>query len=93
MAGAYSQDLRKRLITTIEALPDSSLPFEVSVSRVVNWRRRWLDIGTAAAKPERSEASVSRVVLFNLRVEVTKFASCVIPQSLARPLIPSSRLK
>jgi transposase len=25
--------------------------FAVSVSTVVNWRRRWLDTGTAAAKP------------------------------------------
>src|SRR5208337_3874115 len=52
MAGAYSQDLRKRVIATIEAgasCRTAASRFAVSVSTVVNWRRRWLD--TAAAKP------------------------------------------
>lgn len=54
MAGAYSQDLRKRVIATIEAgasCRTAASRFAVSVSTVVNWRRRWLDTGTAAAKP------------------------------------------
>ena len=54
MAGAYSQDLRKRVIATIEAGASrrtAASRFAVSVSTVVNWRRRWLDTGTAAAKP------------------------------------------
>jgi transposase len=51
MAGAYSQDLRKRVIAMIEAGAScraAAARFAVSVSTVVNWRRRWL---TAAAKP------------------------------------------
>ena len=54
MAGAYSQDLRERVIATIEAgtsCRTAAARFAVSVSTVVNWRRRWLDTGTAAAKP------------------------------------------
>src|SRR5208337_2965485 len=47
MAGAYSQDLRKRVIATIEAgasCRTAASRFAVSVSTVV-------DTGTAAAKP------------------------------------------
>ena len=54
MAGAYSQDSRKRVIAMIEAGAScraAAARFAVSVSTVVNWRRRWLDTGTAAAKP------------------------------------------
>ena len=54
MAGAYSQDLRERVIATIEAgasCRTAAARFAVSVATVVNWRRRFLDTGTAAAKP------------------------------------------
>jgi transposase len=54
MAGAYSQDLRNRVI---EAISDgascraAAARYAVSVSTAVNWRRRWLETGSAAAKP------------------------------------------
>jgi transposase len=54
MAGAYSQDLRHRVIAMIEAGAScraAAARFAVGVSTVVHWRRRWLDTGTAAAKP------------------------------------------
>jgi transposase len=54
MAGAYSQDLRERVIAAIEvgaSCRTAAARFAVSVATVVNWRRRWLDTGTAAAKP------------------------------------------
>lgn len=54
MAGAYLQDLRERVIAAIEAGANcraAASRYAVSVSTVVNWRRRWLDTGTAAAKP------------------------------------------
>lgn len=53
MAGAYSLDLRKRVIAAVEAgatCRAAASRYAVSVSTVVNWRRRWLDTGTAAAK-------------------------------------------
>jgi len=54
MAGAYSQDLRMRVIAAVGAgasCRTAAARFALSVSTVVNWRRRWLDTGTAAAKP------------------------------------------
>ena len=54
MTGAYSQDLRKRVIAAIEpgaSCRAAASRYAVSVSTVVNWRRRWLATGTAAAKP------------------------------------------
>jgi transposase len=54
MAGAYSQDMRTRVIAAISAGAScraAAARYSVSVSTVVNWRRRWLDTGTAAAKP------------------------------------------
>src|SRR5262245_65498402 len=54
MASAYSLDLRKRVIAAVSAGAScraAARRFAVSVSTVVNWRRRWLDTGTAAAKP------------------------------------------
>jgi transposase len=54
MASAYSLDLRKRVIAAVSAGAScraAARRFAVCVSTVVNWRRRWLDTGTAAAKP------------------------------------------
>lgn len=53
MAGAYSQDLRNRVIETISygaSCRAAAARYAAGASTAVNWRRR-LETGSAAAKP------------------------------------------
>jgi len=60
MSKPYSQDLRQRVIETVEAgasRREAAERFEVSVSSAVRWVQRFVATGIAAAKPSGGSTS------------------------------------
>jgi len=60
MAKPYSDDLRRRAIEAVEggaSRHEAAERFDVSPSTVINWMRRWLEDGSAAAKPSGGSVS------------------------------------
>ena len=54
MAKPYSQDLRERVVRTVEAgasCHEAAAAFEVGVSSAIRWVARWRQTGLVAAKP------------------------------------------
>ena len=54
MAGAYSQDLRDRVVASVEAglsRRQAAGLFDLGISTVINWVRRHRESGSSAAKP------------------------------------------
>ncbi len=60
MPKPYSQDLRERVICSVEAgasCHEAATIFEVSPSSAIRWIARWRRTGTAAAKPMGGKSS------------------------------------
>src|SRR5512144_1338436 len=60
MSKPYSQDLRERVIETVESgatRREAAELFEVSVSSAVRWVQRWVATGSAAAKSSGGSTS------------------------------------
>ena len=60
MSGAYSNDLRVRVIDAVEAgasRREAAERFEISVSSAIRWLRRWREAGSAEAKPRGGSCS------------------------------------
>jgi transposase len=54
MAKPYSEDLRKRVVAAVDgglSRHQAAALFDVGVSTVVHWVRRWRETGSVAAKP------------------------------------------
>ena len=54
MATAYSEDLRKRVAAAVDgglSRRRAASLFDVAISTVVHWVRRWRETGSVAAKP------------------------------------------
>jgi transposase len=54
MAKPYSEDLRKRVVAAVDgglSRHQAAAVFDVGVSTVVHWVRRWRETGSVAAKP------------------------------------------
>ena len=54
MAKPYSEDLRKRVVAAVDgglSRHQAAGLFDVAVSTVVHWVRRWRETGSIAAKP------------------------------------------
>ncbi len=60
MPGAYSKDLRVRVIDAVEAgssRREAAESFEISVSSAIRWLRQWRDARCAEAKPRGGSCS------------------------------------
>jgi transposase len=60
MPKAYSQDLRERVVGTVEAgasCHEAAAAFEISPSSAIRWVARWRQTGSAAAKPMSGKRS------------------------------------
>jgi transposase len=60
MPGAYSKDLRVRVIDAVEAgssRREAAESFEISVSSAIRWLRQWRDARSAEAKPRGGSCS------------------------------------
>jgi len=54
MAKPYSEDLRKRVVGVVDgglSRRQAAALFDVGISTVVHWVRRWRETGSVAAKP------------------------------------------
>lgn len=54
MARPYSRDLRDRVVAAVEggmSCRETARVFQLGISTVINWVRRFRDTGSAAAKP------------------------------------------
>jgi transposase len=54
MAKPYSEDLRKRVVAAVDggvSRRQAASLFDVGISTVVHWVRRWRETGSVAAKP------------------------------------------
>lgn len=54
MAKPYSEDLRRRVVAAVDgglSRRQAASRFDVGISTVVHWVRRWRDTGSVAAKP------------------------------------------